>query len=205
MAAVCTWPRLIGDVLSVVRDSGVKAASVAADFPSGRAPREQRVEEIEAACAAGAEEIDAVIDRGAFLADGEEAVFADVQAYRAAAGRRPLKVILETGGLRDYRLIRSAAVAALAGGADMLKTSTGKTEAGATLPAAVVLADTLRDFHEVTGRAAGLKVSGGIRTAEDALRYVWVVERVLGSEWHTPRRFRIGASSLLDDLVAHAR
>ena len=188
-----------------MRGSGVKVASVAADFPSGRAPREQRVAEIEAVSAAGAEEIDAVIDREAFLVKGEEAVFADVSAYRGAAGGRRLKVILETGHLNDHQLIRSAAVAALAGGADMLKTSTGKTQPGATLPAALVLADTLKDFYSLTGRAAGLKVSGGIRTTEDALKYLRVVEQVLGGEWRTPQRFRIGASSLLEDLVARAR
>jgi len=201
VAALCIYPRLVSLAAGLLKDSGVKVASVATAFPSGQAPLRARLEEIERAVADGADEIDIVISRGAFLAGDEEAVFEEVSASKQAAGPAHVKAILETGELGSYDRVRRASLVAMAAGADTIKTSTGKISPASTLPMAVVMAEAIRDFHDATGARIGLKVAGGIRSAKDALRYLVIVKETLGEEWLTPERFRIGASSLLNDLL----
>jgi len=201
VAALCIYPRLVSLAAGLLKDSGVKVASVATAFPSGQAPLRARLEEIERAVADGADEIDIVISRGAFLAGDEKAVFEEVSASKQAAGPAHVKTILETGELGSYDRVRRASLVAMAAGADTIKTSTGKISPASTLPMAVVMAEAIRDFHDATGARVGLKVAGGIRSAKDALRYLVIVKETLGDEWLTPERFRIGASSLLNDLL----
>ena len=201
VAALCTWPRFVGDAARVLVHSDVKVAAVAGDFPSGRALVADKVDEIHDARAHGADEIDCVINRFVLLNGRGRDVYEEVAAFRAASGGAKLKVILETGDLGDHDDIRRVALMAMAGGADMLKTSTGKIRPGATPAAVVVLADAIKDFVADTGRRVGLKVAGGIRRTNDALYYMDLVESILGSPWMTPGLFRIGASSLLDDLL----
>lgn len=201
VAALCIYPRLVSLAAEVLAGSGVKVASVATAFPSGQAPLGARLEEIESAVADGANEIDIVISRGAFLAGSEAAVFEEVAASKQAAGAAHVKAILETGELGSYDRVRRASLIAMAAGADTIKTSTGKISPASTLPVAVVMAEAIRDFHDRTGIRVGLKVAGGIRSAKDALRYLVIVKETLGSEWLSPDLFRIGASSLLNDLL----
>ena len=201
VAALCVYPNLVPTAVEALRGSGVKVASVATGFPSGQMPPELRLEEIERAIDAGADEIDIVISRGLFLAGAERSVFDEVASSKKAAGEAHVKAILETGELGSYDRIRRAALVAMAAGADTIKTSTGKVSPASTLPAALVMAEAIRDFEEYGGRAVGLKVAGGIRTAKDAIRYLVIVHETLGDDWLTPDRFRIGASSLLNDLL----
>jgi deoxyribose-phosphate aldolase len=201
VAALCVYPNLVPTAVEALRASGVKVASVATGFPSGQMPLELRLEEIERAIDAGADEIDIVISRGLFLAGAERSVFDEVASSKKAAGEAHVKAILETGELGSYDRIRRVALVAMAAGADTIKTSTGKVSPASTLPAALVMAEAIRDFEEYGGRAVGLKVAGGIRTAKDAIRYLVIVHETLGDDWLTPDRFRIGASSLLNDLL----
>jgi deoxyribose-phosphate aldolase len=201
VAALCVYPNLVPTAVEALRGSGVKVASVATGFPSGQMPLELRLEEIERAIDAGADEIDIVISRGLFLAGDERSVFDEVASSKKAAGEAHVKAILETGELGSYDRIRRAALVAMAAGADTIKTSTGKVSPASTLPTALVMAEAIRDFEEYGGRAVGLKVAGGIRTAKDAIRYLVIVYETLGDDWLTPDRFRIGASSLLNDLL----
>ena len=201
VAALCIYPRLVPLAVELLKDSGVKVASVATAFPSGQAPLDMRLEEIERAVADGADEIDIVISRGAFLAGDDRAVFDEVAASKRVAGEAHVKAILETGELGSYDRVRRASLIAMAAGADTIKTSTGKIAPASTLPVALVMAQAISDFADATGRCVGLKVAGGIRSAKDALRYLVIVNETLGSEWLTPDRFRIGASSLLNDLL----
>jgi deoxyribose-phosphate aldolase len=201
VAALCVYPNLVSIAVEALRGSGVKVASVATGFQSGQVPLELRLAEIEQAVEAGADEIDIVISRGLFLAGDERSVFEEVAASKKAAGEAHVKAILETGELGSYDLIRRASLVAMAAGADVVKTSTGKISPASTLPVALVMAEAIRDFEDYAGRAVGLKVAGGIRTAKDAIRYLVIVHETLGDAWLTPDRFRIGASSLLNDLL----
>jgi deoxyribose-phosphate aldolase len=201
VAALCVYPRLVPEAVRALRGSGVRVASVATAFPSGQAALELRVAETERAVAEGAAEIDMVISRGAFLAGDERGLVEEVAECRRACGGAQLKVILETGELGTLDRVRRASMLTMAAGADVVKTSTGKVSPAATPPVALVMAEAIRDFADATGRAVGLKVAGGIRTAKDALRYLVIVHETLGPEWLTPERFRIGASSLLNDLL----
>jgi deoxyribose-phosphate aldolase len=201
VAALCVYPNLVPTAANAVRGSGVKVASVATGFPSGQVPLELRLAEIERAVDAGADEIDIVISRGLFLAGDERAVFEEVAASKKAAGEAHVKAILETGELGSYDRIRRASLVAMAAGADVIKTSTGKISPASTLPTALVMAEAIRDFEDYAGRAVGIKVAGGIRAAKDAIRYLVIVHETLGDDWLTPDRFRIGASSLLNDLL----
>ena len=201
VAALCIYPNLVPTAVEALRGSGVKVVSVATGFPSGQVPLELRLEEIERAIDAGADEIDIVISRGLFLAGDERSVFEEVASSKKAAGEAHVKAILEAGELGSYDRIRRAALVAMAAGADTIKTSTGKVSPASTLPTALVMAEAIRDFEEYGGRAVGLKVAGGIRTAKDAIRYLVIVHETLGDDWLTPDRFRIGASSLLNDLL----
>jgi deoxyribose-phosphate aldolase len=201
VAALCVYPRLVAVAVDALRGSGVKVASVATAFPSGQSSLEVRLQEIREAIADGAQEVDIVISRGAFLAGDENAVFHEVALSKEAAGSAHVKTILETGELGSYDAVRRASLIAMAAGSDVIKTSTGKISPAATLPAALVMAEAIRDWDDATGRKVGLKVAGGIRSAKDALRYLVVVHETLGEDWLTPDRFRLGASSLVNDLL----
>lgn len=200
VAAVVVYPAYVAVAAGQLEGTSVKVASVAG-FPSGTEPIEEQVEEIRGAVASGADEIDIVLNRPAFLSGRRDQAAEEIMRSKEAAGSAPLKVILETGELRTKAAIREASMLAMSAGAEFLKTSTGKVGIGATVPAARTMMEAARDFHQQTERAVGIKVSGGIRQAEQALRYMVMLEEILGRDWLTPDRFRIGASSLLDDLV----
>jgi deoxyribose-phosphate aldolase len=201
VAAICVYPTFVAEAKEALGDSGVKVASVATAFPSGQTFLDVKLAETRAAVAAGADEIDMVIDRGAFLAGDYASVFEEIVAVREATGDAHLKVILETGELETYDNVRRASVLAMAAGADFIKTSTGKVSPAATLPVTLVMLEAIRDFERVTGRAVGMKPAGGIRTAKQAIQYLVVLYETLGPAWMTPDRFRIGASSLLNDVL----
>mgnify|MGYP001388190929 FL=1 len=201
VAAVCVYPDLAGVAAGALAGSGVAVASVATAFPSGRAPLEAKLADTRAAVAAGATEIDMVIDRGAFLAGDYLAVFEEIAEVKRACGEAHLKVILETGELATYDNVRRASWLAMRAGADFIKTSTGKVSPAATPAVTLVMLEAVRDFHAATGRRVGVKPAGGIRTTKDAIRYLVLVNEVAGPDWLPPRHFRIGASSLLNDLL----
>lgn len=201
VAALCIYPRLVSIAAEVLEGTGVHLASVATAFPSGQALLEARLAEIRQAVADGADEIDIVISRGAFLAGDEGTIFGEVAASVEAAGKAHVKTILETGELGSYDRIRRASLIAMAAGSHFIKTSTGKIGESATLPSALVMAEAIRDFAEETGTNVGLKVAGGIRSAKDTIRYLIVVHETLGDDWLDPDRFRIGASSVVNDLL----
>jgi deoxyribose-phosphate aldolase len=201
VAAVCVYPDLVGVARGELAGSGVAVASVATAFPSGRASLAVKLADVADAVNAGADEVDMVIDRAAFLAGRYAQVYEEVRAVREASGAAHLKVILETGELATLDNTARAAWLAMLAGADFIKTSTGKVTPAATPPAALVMLSAVRDFAQATGRRVGVKVAGGIRTAKDAIRYLVLVREIAGQQWLTPDLFRIGASSLLNDLL----
>jgi len=201
VAAICVYPALIRPAVEHLRGSDVRVASVATAFPSGQSFLDVKLAETKEAVAAGADEIDMVIDRGAFLSGDYQKVYDEIAAVKDAAGSAHLKVILETGELGTYDNVRRASVLAMSAGADFIKTSTGKINPAATPPVALVMMEAIRDFHRETGRAVGLKPAGGIRTAKQAIQYLVLLYETLGPDWMTPERFRIGASSLLNDCL----
>ena len=201
VAAVCLYPQLVSVALEQLEGTGVKVASVAGGFPSGLGPLDARLQEIRDVAAAGADEIDIVLNRSLFLGGRYAQAFEELVAAREAAGSARLKVILETGELGSYDRVRQASVLAMVAGADFIKTSTGKIAVNATLPVALCMMEAIRDFHRDTGRAVGIKVAGGVRTAKQAIQNLVLLYETLGSEWMTPNRFRIGASSLLNDVL----
>ena len=205
VAAICIYPDLIHVALERLEDTPVKVAAVATAFPSGRSPLDLKVEEARRAADAGAEEIDMVIDRGAFLSGQYAKVYEEVRQVKEAIGDAHLKVILETGELGTYDNVRRASLLAIAGGADFIKTSTGKISPAATLPVTLVMLEAVRDVYEETGRKIGVKAAGGIREAKDAVRHLVLVNETLGPEWLTPDLFRFGASTLLNDLLLQIR
>jgi deoxyribose-phosphate aldolase len=204
-AAVCVYPNLVLTALEKVKGSTVKVASVATAFPSGQSPLDLKVEEARRAAEMGADEIDMVIDRGAFLSGNYARVYEEVRQIKEAVGSAHLKVILETGELGTYDNVRRASLLAIAGGADFIKTSTGKIQPAATLPVTLVLLEAVRDVYEETGRKIGVKPAGGIRQAKQAVQHLVAVNETLGPEWLTPDLFRFGASSLLNDLLLQIR
>jgi deoxyribose-phosphate aldolase len=203
VAAVCVYPNLVPHALERVRGSGVKVASVATAFPSGQVPTELKVEEAARVAELGADEIDMVIDRGAFLSGHYAKVYDEVRRVKEVSGRAHLKVILETGELGTYDNVRRASL--LAGGADFIKTSTGKIQPAATLPVTLVMLEAIRDVYEETGKRIGMKPAGGIRHSKQAVQYLVVLHETLGPEWLTPDLFRFGASSLLNDVLMQIR
>ncbi len=205
VAAVCVYPDLVATARAELAGSPVAVASVATAFPSGRASLAVKLADVADALNAGADEVDMVIDRGAFLAGRYAQVYEEVRAVREACGSTHLKVILETGELATLDNVSRAAWLAMLAGADFIKTSTGKVAPAATPPVALVMLAAARDFAAATGRQVGVKVAGGIRTAKDAIRYLVLVRETAGPEWLTPRLFRIGASSLLNDLLMQRR
>ena len=201
VAAGGVYPDLVALARAELAGSTVAVCSVATAFPSGRASLAVKLADVADAVNAGADEVDMVIDRGAFLAGRYAQVYEEVRAVREACGPAHLKVILETGELATLDNTARAAWLAMLAGADFIKTSTGKITPAATPPAALVMLSAARDFAEATGRRVGVKVAGGVRTAKDAIRYLVLVREVAGPEWLTPDLFRIGASSLLNDLL----
>ncbi len=205
VAAVCVYPDLVATARHALSGSGVAVASVATAFPSGRASLAVKLADVGDAVAAGADEVDMVIDRGAFLQGDVGRVVEEIVAVKEACAGAHLKVILETGELATYDNVRRAAWLAMLGGADFVKTSTGKVTPASTVPVALVLLEAVRDFSSVTGRTVGVKVAGGIRTSKDAIRYLVAVNETVGPEWLVASRFRLGASSLLNDLLRQRR
>jgi deoxyribose-phosphate aldolase len=201
VAAICVYGDLVETAVEALAGSEVKVAAVATAFPSGRAPLDVKLEDVRAAVDAGADEIDMVIDRGAFLAGRYLDVYDEIVATREACGDAHLKVILETGELATYDNVRRASWLAMLAGADVIKTSTGKVSPAATLPVTLVMLEAVRDFRSQTGRLVGVKAAGGIRNAKDAVRYLVLVNETCGDDWLTPDAFRFGASSLLNDLL----
>ena len=208
-AAVCVYPDMVPVAKETVGASGVKVASVATAFPSGRAALDVKLADTRDAVDAGADEIDMVIDRGAFLSGRYLEVHDEIVAVREACSTRAadsqqsahLKVILETGELQTYDNVRRASWLAMLAGAHFIKTSTGKVQPAATLPVTLVMLEAVRDFRDATGQMIGVKPAGGIRTSKDAIRYLVMVNEVAGSDWLDPDWFRFGASSLLNDLL----
>jgi deoxyribose-phosphate aldolase len=201
VAAVCVYPDLVATAVDALRGSTVQVASVATAFPSGRACLTTKLHDVRDAVAAGASEIDMVIDRGAFLAGRYLQVYDEIVATKAECGDAHLKVILETAELATLDNVRRASWLALLAGGDFIKTSTGKVSPAATPPVALVMLEAARDFAGTTGARRGVKLAGGIRTAKEAVRYLVMVNEVAGDEWLTPELFRFGASSLLNDLL----
>ncbi|GAA3142881.1 deoxyribose-phosphate aldolase [Planomonospora alba] len=200
-AAVCVYPDMVGQAVDALAGSGVKVASVATAFPSGRSSLEVKVADTALAVAAGADEIDMVIDRGAFLSGDYLKVYEEIVAVKAACGAAHLKVILETGELATYDNVRRASWLAMLAGADFIKTSTGKIQPAATAPVTLVMLEAVRDFLAATGRKVGVKPAGGIRTTKDAIKMLVLVNETVGEGWLDPDWFRLGASSLLNDLL----
>ena len=205
VAALCVYPNMVPHAVEALRGSEVAVASVATYFPSGQAPISVKAADVAWAVEQGADEIDMVIDRGAFLSGDYLKVYEEVVAVKEACGSAHLKVILETGELSTYDNVRRASMLAMAAGADFIKTSTGKTASNATLPVTLVMLEAIRDFHASTGRAVGMKPAGGISTAKVAIRYLVLLAETLGVGWLTPSRFRFGASSLLNDVLMQIR
>jgi deoxyribose-phosphate aldolase len=200
-AAICVYPAMIAVAAESLRGSKVHLASVATAFPSGQAPRAVKLADTRAAVADGADEIDMVISRGAFLAGRYAEVHDEIAAVKEACGPAHLKVILETGELATLDNVRRASWLAMLAGADFIKTSTGKVQPAATLPVTLVMLEAVRDFRAETGRIIGVKPAGGIRTAKDAIKYLVLVNETAGPDWLDPDRFRFGASTLLNDLL----
>jgi deoxyribose-phosphate aldolase len=206
VAALCVYPDMVATAKAALGTSGVRVASVATAFPSGRAAMDVKLADTREAVAAGADEIDMVIDRGAFLAGHYLQVFEEIAAVRAACARPDgqsahLKVIMETGELQTYDNVRRVSWLAMMAGAHFIKTSTGKVQPAATLPVTLVMLEAVRDYREQTGRRVGVKPAGGIRSSKDAIKYLVMVNEVAGADWLVPEWFRFGASTLLNDLL----
>jgi deoxyribose-phosphate aldolase len=213
VAAVCVYGDMVpyarealGSAHSAGTDSGINIAAVATAFPSGRASLRVKLADTADAVAAGADEIDMVIDRGAFLSGRYGRVFDEIVAVKEACRREDgtyahLKVILETGELNTYDNVRRASWLAILAGGDFIKTSTGKVSPAATLPVTLLMLEVVRDWHLLTGEHIGVKPAGGIRTSKDAIKYLVTVAETAGEDWLTPGLFRFGASSLLNDVL----
>jgi deoxyribose-phosphate aldolase len=201
VAAICIYPSMVPVAAAALAGSGVHIASVATAFPSGQAPLDVKLADTKAAVAAGADEIDMVINRGAFLAGRYLEVFEEIAAVKQACGSAHLKVILETGELATYDNVRRASWLGMLAGGDFIKTSTGKVQPAATMPVTLIMLEAVRDFRELTGTQIGVKPAGGIRTSKDAIKYLVMVNETVGEDWLDPDWFRFGASTLLNDLL----
>lgn len=201
VAAICVYPNMVATARGALKGSSVKVASVATGFPSGLVPLTVKLEETRFAVAQGADEIDMVIDRGAFLSGQRDRVTEEIRQIKEACGPAHLKVILETGELGSYDLVREASLLAMEAGADFIKTSTGKAAVNATQPVTLVMLEAIRDYWYATGRRVGMKPAGGIRTSKEALQYLVMLKETLGSDWLSPDYFRFGASTLLNELL----
>jgi deoxyribose-phosphate aldolase len=213
VAAVCVYPSFVKIARDALQGSTVKVASVATGFPSGQYPLDVRVADVTAAVEAGADEIDMVINRGAFLAGKYDLVRDEIRAIKAACGLAHLKIILETGELETYDNVRRASDLAIEAacsvpnepdvrdGEVFIKTSTGKVQPAATMPVTLIMLDAIRDHYRATGVRIGMKAAGGIRTAKQALHYLVMVKETLEDAWLSPKLFRFGASSLANDIL----
>ena len=200
-AALCVY----GDMVAVAKDAlggaAINVAAVATAFPSGRASMPVKLADTRDAVEAGADEIDMVIDRGAFLSGDYLTVFSEIAEAKEVCGSARLKVIMETGELVTYDNVRRASWLTMLAGGDFIKTSTGKISPAATLPVTLVMLEAVRDWHDTTGGMVGVKPAGGIRTSKDAIKFLVAVSEVAGEAWLTNEWFRFGASSLLNDLI----
>ena len=201
VAAVCVYPSLVSIAKEKIGNSSVKVAAVSSYFPSGQVPMESKLLDTKYAIDSGADEIDIVINRKAFLEGDYRKVYDEILALKEVCGDVHLKTILEVGDLRTYENIRKASLISLAAGSDFIKTSTGKLSVGSSRQACYVMAKAVLDFRNLSGVSAGIKVAGGIRDAKDAIRYLVLIKEEMGNEWLTPDLFRFGASSLLDDVL----
>jgi deoxyribose-phosphate aldolase len=201
VAAICVYNDLVGIAKEALGSSGIKVAAVATAFPSGRASRAVKLQDTRDAVDAGADEIDMVIDRGAFLSGRYLEVFDEIVAVKEACGAAHLKVILETGELQTYDNVRRASWLAMLAGGDFIKTSTGKIQPAATPPVVLTMLQAVRDYREATGIQIGVKPAGGLKNTKDALKMLVMVNETVGSDWLDPDWFRLGASSLLNDLL----
>jgi deoxyribose-phosphate aldolase len=205
VAALCVYPNLVPTAKQRLAGTGIHVAAVATGFPSGQYPTHIKVADVRSALELGADEIDMVIDRGAFLSGRYAKVYDEVVQVKEACGDAHLKVIFETGELGTYDNVRRATLLAIAGGADFVKTSTGKINPAATLPVALCMLEAVRDVHHETGRKVGFKAAGGIRQAKQAIQHLVLVHETLGPDWLTPDLYRLGASSLLNDILMQLR
>ncbi len=199
--AVCVYPNFVSVAKEILEGSPVKVASVATAFPSGQSPLAVKLEDTRRAVEFGADEIDMVIDRGALLAGDYGKVFDEIAATKEACGAAHLKVILETGELGSYDMVRKASELGIAAGGDFIKTSTGKIQPAATPAVTLVMLEAIRDHFYATGRRIGMKPAGGVRTAKQSLQYLVILKETLGDAWLTPDLFRFGASALLNDVL----
>jgi deoxyribose-phosphate aldolase len=201
VAAVCVYPNLVSVAVKALQGTGVHVASVATAFPSGLSPLPIKLDDVRRAVGFGADEIDMVIDRGAMLSGEFAKVYDEIAQIKEACGEAHLKVILETGELGSYDVVRHASAIAMAAGGDFIKTSTGKISPAATPPVTLVMLEAIRDFYYATGKRIGMKPAGGIRTSKQALHYLVLVKETLGDAWLTNELFRFGASTLLNDVL----
>lgn len=200
VGAVCVYHAMLEPALRALDGSGIPVAAVSAGFPAGLSSLELRIREVEASVAAGASEIDIVINRSHVLTGNWQALYDEVRAFRAACGDAHLKSIIATGDLAILRNVARASVVCMMAGSDFIKTSTGKEATNATLPVSLVMVRCIRDYVEKTGHRVGFKAAGGISTAKAALSYLSLMKEELGNDWMQPALFRIGASSLLADI-----
>jgi deoxyribose-phosphate aldolase len=205
VAAICIYPNLVATAVERTRGTSVKVASVATGFPSGQTSIQLKVAEAREVVEVGADEVDMVIDRGAFLSGRYAKVYDEIVQVKEACGDAHLKVILETGELGTYDNVRRASLLAMAAGADFIKTSTGKLPSSATLPVTLCMLEAIRDVYDETGRRVGMKPAGGIRQAKQAVQYLVQLHETLGTEWLTPDLYRLGASTLLNDVLMQIR
>jgi deoxyribose-phosphate aldolase len=200
VAAVCVYHHYVPVAVEALRGSGIPVAAVSTGFPAGLVPFDVKLREIHASVAAGADEIDIVITREHVLTGNWQALYEEVRAFRQACGHAHIKTILATGDIQVLRNVARASLVCMMAGADFVKTSTGKEAVNATLPVALVMLRTVRDYFERTGVRIGFKPAGGVSTARDALNYLVLVKEELGRRWLEPDLFRFGASSLLADI-----
>ena len=200
VGAVCVYPTMVPVAVKALEGSGIPVASVATGFPAGLMPLPLRLEEIRYAVGEGAREIDIVVTRAHVLDQNWQALYDEIRAMREACGDAHLKTILATGDLKTLRNVHRASMVAMMAGADFIKTSTGKEDVNATLPVSIVMVRAIRDYLEETGAKVGFKPAGGLRTAKDALSWLFLMKEELGREWLEPELFRIGASSMLGDI-----
>jgi len=201
VAAVCVYPTMVGIAKKALEGHDIRVASVATAFPSGMSSLRVKLDDTRMAVRAGADEIDMVISRGAFLSGDYRYVFDEIRAVKEACGEAHLKVILETGELGALDRVRRASVLAMHAGADFIKTSTGKIQPAATMPVTLVMLQAIKDYFRETGRMVGMKPAGGISSAKLAVHYLVMLRETLGNAWMTPERFRFGASSLANDVL----
>lgn len=201
VAAVCVYPNFASVVREELKSTDIQTAVVAGGFPSSQTFVELKLSECKMAIAAGAQEVDVVITVGDVLEKNFEKIYKELLAIRKVCESVRLKVILETGELKDIESIFNASLVSMYAGADFIKTSTGKVPVNATPEAAYIMCEAIKQFHARTGRKVGLKIAGGLSKAQNALRYLTIVNHILGTEWLTPEYFRIGTSQLLDDIL----